>query len=179
MTTDNYISLTKWILEKNKYFSNGYHSAYRDKGKILGKKGKDSVLLFPLDTKGNYFYLRIDGEISASENVNGRAMNCGPGRTMYEDTATVYLVAIAKNADPLALINNLRNTALTFTEMNVSPNSFQINREEVTKAEMAGSSKEDIDKALANLKTETIVRLRMNVTLNYTAKNCITDPCTC
>lgn len=179
MTSEDFISLKDFILEKNTYLNKGYHDAFRDKGKILSPKGKDFISVFPADTKGDFLYLRVDGEISANENSGGKTMGCGTGRIMFEDTTTVYLVAIVNDAEPFKLLNNLRNTCMLFSEMSVVPNQFLLVKEEVVRAEMTGAKSTEIDTALKNLKSQTIIRLRLSITKNYTAKDCITNPCKC
>lgn len=180
MTTADFTALKNFILEKNTYLGEGYANAFKEaeSNKVFARSSSgDLIAVFPNDTLGNYFYIRHDNGLSFSANLAARATDCGPGRLGFNDTATLQIVAIVKNADAYSVIDNLRNTAMMYTGMDVIPTAAIWNREQVLLEEMSGAEGSEKQAALKRLKDETIVRVTCICGKTYTPSTCIKDPC--
>ncbi len=179
MITSDLIALRDFILTNNTYFDNGYYSAIKDveNKRVQAVNGNQIVTVFPNDRLGNYFYLRSEGETKFNVRDGERLRDCGAQRITFLDVETIYLVASVKDADALALVNNLRITALSYSSLNVIPTSANYHRELVVFTELQGVEKEDVSATLQRLKSETIVRLALQVNSKYVASNCVVDPC--
>ncbi len=179
MLREDFEQLRDFILEQNAYFVNGYANAYKDDvtNAIHVRDGKDVQRLLPADTAGNYFYLRNDGQLKHEAKEPERLTDNGAQRLSFLDTQVVYLVAVVNNADPYQLVENIRNTAMMYQNMNVQPVSSHWNREQVVTAELAKMKADDISAVLQRLKDETIVRIQLNVSKVFLPTTCIINPC--
>jgi hypothetical protein len=179
MQACDFEAIKDFILDKNTYFHNGYANAYKDdKTKmILATNGSDVISLLPDDTKGNYCYLRTDAVIKHDAQMQERLADNGAQRLVFLDTATLYLVAIVKDADAYKLIDNLRNTCMMYEAINLQPNASNWNCEQILAEEMAGMRSEDIAAALQRLKNETIEKLTIKASAHYIPSTCINPVC--
>lgn len=179
MTTRDFELLKDFILSKNTYFDNGYANVFKDSDtkKIFTRSGNELVCVFPNDNLGNYFYLRNEAGIQYQPQLAERVTDSGPARLLFNDNVSVQLIAVVKDADAYVLLNNLRNTAMMYKEMNVIPASAIWLSEDVIVTEMAGSEAKDISAALQRIKNETIVRLTLTVSKQYIPNNCIVNSC--
>lgn len=166
------------ILEKNAYFSKGFANAYKEEltGRVLVDKGSDKLVLLPSDVMGNYCYLRNDTQMKHIAAEGQRLTDTGSQRLTFNDTMTAYLVAVIKNADAYQLLENLKNTCMSYAEMNVVPVSSQWNREIVMADELQGMKQDDVLASLQRLKNETIVKVQLSVSKEYVPSNCIVNP---
>lgn len=178
MQQTDFDKLKEFVLERNAYFSKGFANAYKDDitGAVLVNAGSDKLVLLPADTLGNYCYLRNDAQMKHIAQDAQRLTDSGTQRLSFYDTTTVYLVAVVKNAEAYQLLENLKNTCMAYSEMNVLPVSSNWNREQVLIEELKGMKADDIQTALQRLKTETIVRLQLSVSKEYIPSNCIINP---
>lgn len=178
MQRSDFDKLLSHILEKNAYFSKGYANASKDEltGRVLVDKGSDKLVLLPSDVLGNYCYLRNDTQMKHIAAEQQRITDTGSQRLTFNDTMTAYLVAVVKNADTYQLLENLKNTCMSFADMNVVPISSQWNREIVMADELQGMKQDDIRASLQRLKNETIVKLQLSVSKEYVPSNCIVNP---
>lgn len=177
MTTDLINLLGDHILAENTYFDKGYYNAFTDDGVIWGIENGNKRIIFPLDTKGNYFYMRKNGDVTHSPTEQGRLTDCGVGRLAFPYTQPMTLIGIVKDADEYKLHNNLFNTLMLFSTYDAIPQSSSMVSEDVIRSEMEGAATGDIEAALQRHKNETIVRINFNIINVYIADNCIVNPC--
>lgn len=179
MTTAEIIAFKNFILSKNTYLDQGFAIAYKDteSGRILCREDSKVTSLMPADNLGNYFYLRLDGDIRHTPLESERISDCGPQRLSFLDTLNIVLVASVKDADYLTLSNNLRDTCMKYTDMSVIPASTSLIKELIVVSEMQGMEERDISATLQRLKNETIIKLNISINKRYISSNCIVDPC--
>lgn len=177
MTTKDFDRIKDYILAKNKYFTAGFANAFTDtltEG-VYTRVNGDLKSIFPDDRLGNYFYLRNDPSVTFTAKPGYQ--DCGPGKAIYDDRFTVYLLASVRDADELTLLNSLRNTLVGYKDAVIVPVSAITQRENAVITEMAGFEEETIVSALEDLKKETIIRIQLQVTMEYIPNNCIISPC--
>jgi hypothetical protein len=176
MLHQDFEQLKDFILARNNYFNKGYANAFKDTATnaVCIKQGGDMQVLLPNDTLGNYCYLRSDQQLKYEAQFVERATDNNAQRLTFTDTVTVYLVAIVKDADPHLLLQNLRNTVMMYTALNVVPVAGNYNREQVVAEELSRMKHEDVSAALQRLKDETIIKLTLSVSKSFIPSNCIT-----
>lgn len=178
MTSANFEALATYILTQNTYFDKGFALAYKDEQtrRIMhrGVSGDLTDLSFT-DTLGSYFYIRTDGDIRISQNI--QMADCGI--VAYSDVLRCQLVAVVNDANAFTLLNNLRATTNMFTELTCIDSGASVIRENIVRSELTGVSGKDIEAILQRLKKQTIVRLTIDVQQYYKPANCIVDVCTC
>lgn len=167
--------LKDFILENNPYFSTGFSMVYMDN--VRGWVANERDIVFPNDTLGNYFYIRLEDDMKFDR---GNYYNVGDGLVNAGIRATLYLVAVMKGADADTLLNNIIST------IQQSPCSVQgvINfsgaiyeSEAVIERELRKLPEADRRKALQNNKS-TIVSVKFDMTTTFvpTKLNCIQNP---
>jgi hypothetical protein len=178
MLTEDFENLRNHIHNKNNYFHHGFANAFRSDvtGSIWAQKLKDMQCLLPDDTLGDYFYLRTEAGIKYDPQQAERLADGGPQRLSFLDTAMLYLIAIVRGADAFRLIENLRNAAMSYADMNVLPIAASWNREQVVTEELTKMKSDDVAAALKRYTDETVVRLTMNVSKTFVPGNCIVNP---
>lgn len=181
MTTADLISFKDYVLSQNKYFDKGFAPAFKDEetGKVLVLSDKgDFIPVMPMDTFGTYFYLRTDGKLTHTIRDAERVSDHGATRVTFIDTLAANLVIVYKGlADEFTLMNNIRNTSLKYTGLQVFPIETITVREIITATEMKGMEKKDISAALKRLKGFTMISVKLSINKVTTAQDCITDPC--
>lgn len=177
MLQQDFEALKEYILDKNKYFDNGFANAYKDNSThaVWVREHKDLIRIMPADTIGNYFYLRNETWTKYEAKEPQRLADTGAHRLTFLDTMSVQLVAVVDSADPYMLLENLRNTVLMYPALNVVPVTGSWNREQVVSTELAKMRIDDVNAALQRLKEQTIVRLSLSVTKTFIPTNCITE----
>lgn len=180
MTLTDLIAFKDYILTENTYFKSGYANAVKDleTNRLFAydDKGK-RVEIFPTDNKGNYFFLRSDGDFRFDPRAAEKVADCKAQRVSFLDSLTIQLIAVMNKADEFILIENLRNTCMGYTALDVIPTAASYNRENIVTQELRGLKRPDIDAALARLKNQSIVRLTITVYKLFIPGNCVTDPC--
>lgn len=178
MQKQDFELLRSFIHNKNNYFHHGFANAFRSDatGAIWVQKYNDMQCLLPDDTLGNYFYMRAEQTVKHEPQPAERLSDGGTQRLSFLDSATVYLVAIVHNADEYLLIENLRNAAMAYEDMNVIPTSSNSNREYVIADELSKMRTDDVMAALKRLTTQTVVRLTLQVSKTFVPSNCIVNP---
>lgn len=181
MTTADLIAFKNYILTQNTYFDKGFAPAFKDEetGRILHLSDSgDFVPVMPMDKYGTYFYLRTDGKITHTVRDAERATDHGASRVTFIDTLPANLVIIYKGlADEFTLMNNIRNTALSYTPLKIFPIETVTIRELIVSSEMNGMDKKDISATLQRLKGFTMVSVKLSINKIVVAQDCITDPC--
>lgn len=176
MTAQQLTDLKDFILLKNKYFNNGYAHAFRDEGLVVARKGKGLEPVSVNDKLGNYFYLRIDGDIAINPATNIKVKDCNGGLGYY-DSVRLQIVAFVKDADEYIVMNNLRTTVTGYSELSCVPVSANIVRESVIRAEHTGIADSDIQAMLQRLKNLTVIRLTVEISAIQPENSCIYNPC--
>lgn len=178
MISSDFIELKDYILSQNTYFDRGYANAFKDSNSnipLCRELSGDLISVFPQDTNGGYFYLR-NNEGIAFKSVDAMS-DCGYS---FDDKIVVFLVAILNDADEFTLLNNLRNTCLSYSGMRVIPTAANWNREQITIDEMNGMKDSDIAAALQRWDKQTVIRVRLEITKQFIQSNCaISNPCKC
>lgn len=177
MTTNDLKALRDHILTKNTYFSNGFFNAFVDgeTSAVYTVENGNLRSIFPDDRLGNYFYLRNEPNMKFA--LKTGLEECGVGKFIFDDTITVYLVAIVNDADEFELINNLRNTLLSAKGLIAIPTAAMFQTENVLIDEMKGFEETAMIEALTNLKNQTIVKLTLSISKEFIPNKCIDNPC--
>lgn len=178
MIKSELIKLRDHIALLNPYFDSGFDYCVKDStaGVILAFTEKGKRFIFPEDRIGNYFFLLVDDTIKFSNAQN--LSDSGIGKKNQIDSMPYSLVAVVNDADEMKLLANLRNTISIFKgNASIVANSANIIRESVVLSLMRGFQKEEILNALSGLKKQTIIEIKMTLTLPFIPNNCITDVC--
>ena len=178
MIKEDFELFKNFILDHNDYFHKGFANAYKDDviNAVNVKQGKDVLRVLPADNHGNYFYLRNEAWTKYEARHPERLSDTGTQRLTFLDTMSVQLIAVVENADAYLLIENLRNTAMMYKELNIQPVTGSWNREQVVSTELAKMSTTDVNAALQRLTDETIVRIGLSVSKIFVPGNCISNP---
>jgi|GEM_PF-1726092 len=177
MQQNDFEQLKDFIQQKNPYFNFGFTNAISEKGTVYAQCNSERKAVLPADDLSNYFYLRQDALIKHEAQYPSRTTDNHTQRLSFLDIAIVYLVAVVKDADPLSLVDNLRNTAMMYELMNVQPLSSAFNREKIIAEELTGTKANDVSAVLQRLKNETIVKLTLQVSKTFIPSECIVNPC--
>lgn len=177
MTAQQFEDLKDFILARNTYFNKGYANAFRDdNGLVMVQQKKQLVPVSVNDKLGNYFYMRLDGDISINP-TSGLKVKDANGGLGYYDSARVQLVAFMKDADEYILINNLRTTVTGYSGISCVPVGANLIRESIIRAEHSGVATNDVQAMLQRLKNLTVVRLTIEITAVQGETCTIYNPC--
>lgn len=159
------------ILEYNTYFDQGYSDVYQDPVKGIVH---NDLPVFPSDSLGNYFYLRLPDSVRFTPSADSRINDCDTPLNM---NAVVLLVACVKDADPDRLMSNLLITLQKTDNVTVTAGVFDSAR--VVLNELARVSEATQKTALARLDDITIVSLSFSLDKIFQPQklSCITNPC--
>lgn len=163
--------LKDYIKTTNPYFGAGYADVYMDQTQgIVNENGP----VFPNDTDGNYFYLRLPDNIGFVQGGEYIVQDCAQG---LGASAQIVLVAIVKDADEDLLLTNLVNTVQTFVA-NISFTGATYKKEVVTRSELSWMNGPDRDAALQRIPDDmAIVSLSFTITAPVVMNNCVVNPC--
>lgn len=175
MITNKLIGIRDRILQYCPFFSAGYSDVYQDDE--LGIIADGNEIVFPNDTLGDYFYLRIPDTNTFRQNNSYRISDKLMG---YESVSNIYLVAVVANADPDILISNIVNLIRDQEGVILRDwvgQSGVILRRELSKLD----GNENIQAALQRLdSTQTIVSVGFSITVPvnpYVKPDCLPNPC--
>lgn len=161
------VGLNAHILALNPYFAKGYDNAFLQGG-VFCHKGKELIQIFPNDNKGNYFYIRSNG--------NAEYTKIGDNPKTYQDKSKMSIICIVNNANPNTLISNIRNTLLNFGNIDVTGSEHD--REILLISELKGLGKDKIQYALQRLKNEVIIKVDFTIYSTFVPSKCdILNPC--
>jgi hypothetical protein len=164
------------VLQYQPYFSAGYEDVVQDQTLGIVTNGDEAI--FPNDTLGDYFYLRIP-DVNQFR-INNQYMIASCTGNGYETSSNIFLVACVRNADPDILVSNIVNILRTYNGLILRDwvhQSGVVVRRELAKMKDA----ESINAALARLdQNYTIVSVGFTLTYGmstYTKPDCLPDPC--
>lgn len=177
-------ALVSRILALNPYFDAGYGDVFTDERlgyMFRNPKDGSPTPVFPNDTLGDYFYLRMPQTWSFS---NSPGDLIADGISYATLSGTVFLVAYVKNADAdklaLNLITTLRQQGCAGQGAAISLLSASAQRDIVLLQELSGLSEEAQEIALQRLgEGITLVSVSFTYTAPLPFNTCITDPCKC
>lgn len=171
MLNEKLIELRDYVLESNPYFQEGIIGVYKDDRGIADEKG----YVFPSDSRGDYFYLRLPVDIPIVVDNRFAVSDC---KTPLGAVAPIVLVAIVRNADPDKLLQNLLNTIMAFPAEGKGVSSVSPHKESVVASEMSGLNADVIRKALQTIPDEfTIVSITFTLSVGIKYSNCFVDIC--
>lgn len=172
MIQSSLTALKDYILTKNTYFHKGFDNVYMDEktGIIAG----DGSEVFPNDTIGNYFYLRLPNQSRFDYTQAARISDCTNTPNIVSE---ITLVACIIKGSEDKLMSNILNT-LSKYNADVRFITCMYRKEDVVSRELARLSKENILAALSRVKG-TVVSVSFTMSTNFQLSKCIVDPCIC
>lgn len=177
MTNADFISLRDFVLDKNRFFNQGFAGVFLDEltGLIYQGEGSEKFAVGIDDQFGNYFYIRNEANIDYTESRTQLSDN---SRTL-DETTKCYLVAVVDNADPKALVLCLLNTLMNYGNERIRPVRSICIREVAVQKELAKIRKEDVQFVLERLSERQVVSLEFQFTTKYKVVpfSCIPSPC--
>ena len=165
--------IAAFIKEHNPYFDTVFPSVERSD--VLGIVHDGNQIIFPMDTFGDYCYIRIPSKfnVTYSDATNNAGRSVGV-------SVPLVVVAIMSDADPYHLMLNLMSTIGRMCDYEKKFTSFTIHSEDVIVQELSECEQPVIDKALQNF-AQGMAAVSISFVLTYTQPftqlNCITKPC--
>lgn len=177
MTNKDFDLLKKWVLEKNKYFQNGFANLHYDNisGRLRSTEGDEDIAAGIDDRFGNYFYIRHTGGVQyrrSSEQLSG----CRNGQDIFVSCTIVCVVNDAMAADlNLCVLNSL----LRYRDADIKPIRGLIVREEVVKKEYPNMKPKALEVILQNLGNKTIISIdfEFGSAFHPNGDDCPCQPC--
>lgn len=170
-------SIKDFILEHNTYFNTGYADVWIDSN--TGVVSNNTKTVFPSDNLGNYFYLRLPNKVGFIYNKDFKVSDCTDGIATKTD---VVLVAVIKNNNPDALLDNLIATIRNYRETKLQIKSAIYQPAYVITEELKETSKETQSAALKRLNLSNAyvsITFEMAEIVISNKLNCIEPPCEC
>ncbi len=165
--------LRKYILSTNTYFSEGIGNVYLDtENGIANEKG----IVFPDDTRGNYFYLRLPDNVTFVNGIEFGVTECLPGLGL---NAQIVLVAVVANADEDKLLQNLVNTVQSFPNYNKTLQTAIYKKEVVVRQELSWMTGDNLSAVLQRVPDSAIVSLTFTLVNEFVFNECLINPCSC
>lgn len=162
------------ILLANTYFTKGFADVSMDEATGIVH---NNIPVFPADTFGDYFYLRLPDTFTGIAGDSVKIQDCTAAIGLLVNP---FLIAVVKGADSLKLIDNLIYTIKAFGD-DVRVQNVIVNADAVINQELAKMKKENRLKALQNFDSNTTaaISIRFSYTLFYPDKSglCIENPC--
>jgi hypothetical protein len=159
------------IQEYNPYFDRYFYNATADEFGVSDGENR----IFPADTYGDYFYLRLPDNVGLGNSNTAKINDC----TVAVSVSTrIVLVACVRKADEDKLIINLVSTLATLP---VRMTGAIYNKEQVVMQELSKVPEKNVDKALSTLKADyTIVCIKFDYVYDFAPYrlNCLPNPCT-
>lgn len=167
--------LEQFIRKYNPYFDGSFSDVRQDM--ITGFVMSGETPVFPDDTLGNYFYLRIPANMNfdySKEYIIAEGVN------PIGIKVPVVLVACIKRGSAHTLLENLLTTIQQYLPDDIKFTSATHLKEIVIAAELAKIPKENIESALDKVSEDySIVSVSFVFTIPYQLRelNCIKTPC--
>ena len=166
-------AISNFIKLHNPYFDKGF--SFVEQSDKNGYVHNGSEVIFPNDTFGDYFYIRVPSRLGFAYDLAN-----GDGRNTFGVSTPLVIVAVMKDADPYKLALNLISTIGKMCDIGKQFTAILIHSEDVLLQELAKAADAEQDKALRNIQqgyTYVSVNFTMTYTQPYIALNCITKPC--
>lgn len=177
MTTQDFEELKDFILSQNKCFTSGHANAYKgDATQMVYAKNKDGniKMVMPLVEPEDMFYIRNDMWMK-HDAKELESLNPENKRLTFLDTMSAQLVAVVNNIDSYQLIEQLRNTVLSYDKLSVIPVTSSWNREQVIATELNRMKIEDVHAYIRRFKDESVVRISLSVSKHFIPASDITN----
>lgn len=167
-------ALEKFILANNKYFTTSFSDVSQSPYNGFIMSGEDPV--FPNDTLGNYFYLRVPNYLQFDDSMQ---FLHAEGDVRVGLKMPMVLVACVREADDVALLENLITTLRQYMPDYIKFVNCTFQKEIVITQELARIPKEDIQEAIKKVDMDyAIVSITFLFTFPYLFQelNCIQTP---
>ncbi|WP_346318178.1 hypothetical protein [Chitinophaga sp. YIM B06452] len=177
MTTEDLTKLKDFLMDKLRFFNQGFANVYLDELTGLIYQG-DSFEKFAVginDSFGNYFYIRTEANIDYSES----RPQVTDSSASVDEALRCYLVAVVDKAQPKELVQAILNALLQYGSEKIRPVRAVHHRETAVAKELAKIGREEIKDVLQRLGSWQVVILEFSLYTRFTAKpfNCIPSPC--
>lgn len=162
------------LIEETSFFTNGFSDVIQNPE--LGLVLKGDVPIFPSDTLGNYFYLRLPNNLTFTQ---GTGFAIADTITGIAVNAEIVLVACVKDADADVLIMDILNVLrATCNDPNITFVSATYNSAEVVRRELEFMTTEMRNTALQNIPDDlTIVSITFTIQNDIDYNKCETEIC--
>lgn len=168
--------LRDFIKLHNPYFDKGFTDVLMDDATGIVNNSFEPI--FPNDTFGNYFYLRMPQKMQFDYN---NVYNMGDNWLGVGVVSKIILIAVVKNSSPDILTENLVTTLGRYQDINTRMLNTTYQPDTIIMQELAGvKEKENIRKAMQNFnQNDAIVSIEFNATIPFTFQQlkCISNPC--
>lgn len=176
MFQDSLNNIATHIMEYNPYFDEGHPYVWLDP--LKGFVGDDNIV-FPRDSKGSFFYLRVNNGVTFEYSNQYKFSDCVDGIAAREE---VVLVAVVKNGSAEIVVRNMINTLRNYRTQKLTLRRAIYQKEEVVLQELAQLNEQGREAALKRLPqnsaTVSVTFEMLEIALDYKL-NCILDPCKC
>lgn len=164
-------SIGDQILDKNKFFANGFTDTFLHEEKGLLLSNDQNEYLNITDVKGNYFY--IGHKPKANVSLGMAVSDCGRSYNFGYDC---FLVAITEGMDELILLNSIINSigARLQTIVSVSTNIPFILTEELKPLNAAM-----VNSTIAKMTGRQAVKITFTQKVHFQSQSCPIDPADC
>jgi hypothetical protein len=162
------------VQQYNPYFDRYFSNV--EQSEQLGYIHNGNEVVFPNDTYGNYFYLRIPSKLSI---IYDPIMNNGNWNLLGVST-NVTCVAMVKDADPQKLALNIMSTIGRACNFQKKFTTILIHNEDVISTELANCTEDVIMKAIQCLSDDiTLISITFTLTIaqDLLQLNCLPNPC--
>ena len=167
MIQDKLTALKDYILQYNTYFGKGFDDVWMDENTGIVENGKP---IFPNDTLGDYFYLRLSNQSRFDYNRAAAISDCANTPNVVSE---ITLVACVRKANYNTLMTNLLNTVSSYNA-DVRFTSAIYRSEDVVLKELARMKKENIEAALQRVGNHTIVSISFALAVPFTLRKVAT-----
>ena len=162
------------VQQYNPYFDRYFTNV--EQSEQLGYIHNGNEVVFPNDTYGNYFYLRIPSKLSVVYDAN---FNNGNWNSLGI-SSLVTLVAMVKDADPQKLALNIMSTIGRACNFQKKFTTILIHNEDVISTELANCTEDVILKAIQCVSDDiTLISITFTLTIaqDLLQLNCLLNPC--
>lgn len=169
--------ITAFIMEYNTYFDMGFSNVWLDEK--VGFVADDKTPVFPSDSLGNYFYLRLPKQIDFLYSTNYNYSDCSGG---IASKSSVILVACIKENNPDALLENMIATLRNYNKAELRIKNALYQPMYVIEQELRNISEKEREQALKRISlNDSYISITFDITETILSNklNCIEAPCSC
>ncbi len=175
MLRQKLIDLKDWILLYNPYYNKGFANVFQDDQTGIINDGSQTI--FPSDTFGNYFYLRLENEVKFRYTTDS---NISDSQLSLRVDTPVILVALCKDGKPDTMIENLLTTIGRYQQVNMVFASATYQSDFIILRELSKIKKENIQHALQSLDmNSTLISIKFSISFPFVFQQlkCLQPPC--